>query len=112
MNYARPHHRRKALAMEWKKVNRPPSPEFKQFQKDSKWFRDNFSDLKAHYPDQCVAVYHGKVVGASPDSIALVDELSDKGLPVGHIYFHYIHGDNAYPQVLGSSLHWPALKQD
>ena len=97
--------------MEWKKVDRPPSPEFLQFQKDSKWFRDNYSELKAQYPDQCVAVYHGKVVGTSPDSIALVDELGDQGLPVGHIYFHYIHGTD-YPRVLGSSLHWPAVKQD
>ena len=101
--------------MEWKKVNRPPSPEFLQFQKDSKWFRDHYSELKAQHPDHCVAVYHGKVVGASPDSIALVDELSEKGLPVGNVYFHYIHGDDN-PRVLGSSLRWPAhwftVKQD
>ena len=97
--------------MEWKKVNRPPSPEFLQFQKDSKWFRDNLSELKAQYPDQCVAVYHGKVVGASPDGRALVDELSAKGMHVGDIYFHYVYVSD-YPRVLGSSLHWPALKQD
>ncbi len=98
--------------MEWKKVDKPPSPEFLQFQKDSKWFRDNYSELKSQYSDQCIAVYHGEVVGTSPNGRSLVDELSDKGLPVGHIYFHYIYGDDAYPQVLGSSLHWPAVKQD
>ena len=91
--------------MEWRKVDKPPSPEFKQFQKDGKWLRDHYSELKAQYPDHCITVYYGEVIGASPDSISLVDELSAKGLPVGDIYFHYIHGDDAHPQVLGSSLH-------
>lgn len=97
--------------MEWKKVDRPPSPEFEQFQKDGLWLREHYPELKEQYPDHLVAVYQGKVVGASRDGTALLDDMEANGLPIGHIYFFYING-NDYPRVLGSSVHWPAVNRN
>ena len=91
--------------MEWRKVDRPPSPEFLQFQKDSKWFRDHYDEVKAQYPDQWIGVFHEKVVGASPDYRTLFKELKAKGYNLGNVYFRHIR-IKEYPRVLGSSIRW------
>ena len=93
--------------MEWRKVNKPPSPEFKQFQKDGKWLRDHYSELKAQYPDQHIGIFHEKVVGASPDYTALLKELKAKGYDLGNVYFDHVQ-TKVYPRrYWGTSVPWP-----
>lgn len=91
--------------MEWKKVNRPPSPEFLQFRKDGKWLRDHYGEVKAQYPDLWIGVFHEKVVGASPDYRTLFKELKSKGYNLGNVYFDHVQID-AYPRIGGSSIRW------
>ena len=91
--------------MEWKKVNRPPSPEFLQFQKDGKWLRDHYDEVKAQYPDQHIGVFHERVVGASPDYKVLLKELKAEGYNLGNVYFDHVQ-INVYPRILGSSIRW------
>ena len=89
--------------MKWEKVVEPTSPELTRFHNDALWFSEHFGELKAQYPDQWVGVYDMEVVGASPDGMTILDEIQANGLPVGHVFFHYIPS-NAYPRVFGSSL--------
>ena len=93
--------------MEWKKVDRPPSPEFLQFQKDGKWLRDHYDEVKAQYPDQWVGVFNEKVVGASPDGTAILKELKAKGYDLGNVYFQHIK-TKVYPRrYWGTSVPGP-----
>ena len=91
--------------MEWKKVNRPPSPESLQYRKDSKWFRENYTELKEQYADNWVGVYKQEVVGVSPDGMTILDEMEAEGYDVGHVFFSYIHSEEI-PRVFGSSIRW------
>ena len=91
--------------MEWRKVVEPPSPEFVQFRKDSKWFSEHCDELAEQYADNWVGVYKQEVIGASPDSVKLIKELRAKGYNVGHVFFYYLAGEEI-PRVLGSSLNW------
>ena len=91
--------------MEWKKVTEPLSPESLQYRKDSKWFRENYTELKEQYADNWVGVYKQEVVGASPDGMTILDELEAEGFDVGHVFFHYIHSEE-HPRIFGSSIRW------
>ena len=55
--------------------------EYKQFTRDSLYFKVHAEELKAKYPDCYVAVFEGRVRAASPDREAVLDELRRKGIP-------------------------------
>ena len=96
--------------MEWKKINRPPSPEMERFHNDGLWISEHYAKLRAQYPDQWVGVYDKKVVGASSGT-EVVSELKAQGFNVGEVYFKYIYATDT-PRVWGSFFRWLPVEQD
>lgn len=64
--------------------------EYKQFTKDSRYFKVHSEDLKRKYADCYVAVFKGRVRAASPDREVMLAELQRKGIPSQRAAIHYI----------------------
>ena len=64
--------------------------EYKQYSKDSRYFKVHGEALKKKYPDCYVAVFKGRVRAASPDRAVVLDELQRKGIPSQRTAIHYI----------------------
>ena len=54
------------------------------FDRDTAYFEKHREELLRRFPDQWVAVYGERLVGAGPDRDALVRELRARGVPVEH----------------------------
>ena len=59
--------------------------ELQKFTKDGQFLDVHYEELLEEYPEQWVAVFDEKVVGAGPDFDRLLDDLQARGLPLGRI---------------------------
>jgi hypothetical protein len=64
--------------------------ELQRFKKDTAYYEAHHDELLEKYPEQWVAIYNQKVVGASPDYEQLLNDLQAKGYSVGHVFVHYL----------------------
>ena len=53
---------------------------------DALYFEAHREELLKRYPEQWVAILKGEVVGADPNFDRLLDQLQDKGLPLGDVF--------------------------
>ncbi len=59
--------------------------DLQRFKKDTAYYEAHHEELLQQYPEQWVAVYNQKVIGASPDYERLLDDVQAKGYSVGHV---------------------------
>ena len=60
--------------------------ELELFRRDIDYYEAHQEELLKQYPEQWVAVFNEQVVGASADYERLLDELQEKGVPLGSVY--------------------------
>ena len=63
--------------------------ELQRFKKGTAYYEAHHDELLEKYPEQWVAIYNQKVVGASPDYERLLDDLEGKDIPVERTLFKY-----------------------
>lgn len=76
--------------------------ELDRFHKDGLWFSEHYDELIEQYPDQWVAIFNKKVVGASPDPDQLFADLKTKGVPINHAFFKFMSTEEvnwAFPSL-------------
>jgi hypothetical protein len=61
-----------------------------RFQRDAEYFDQHRQELLQTYPEQWVAVYHQRVVGAAKSPRKLVEHLKRKGIPPGLVFRDYV----------------------
>jgi hypothetical protein len=64
--------------------------ELQRFKKDTAYYEAHQDELLEKYPEQWVAIYNQKVVGASSDYEELLDYLQAKGYSVGHVLVQHL----------------------
>lgn len=57
---------------------------------DALWFGEHYKELRSLYPDQWVAVYRKKVVGADEDAELLISNLHSRNVPIENTYFKFM----------------------
>ena len=65
-------------------------PELELYHADALWFGEHYKELRSLYPDQWVAVYRKKVVGADEDAEFLISDLNSRNVPIENTYFKFI----------------------
>ena len=65
-------------------------PELELYHADALWFGAHYKELKSQYPDQWVAVYRKKVVGADEDAEFLISDLNSRNVPIENTYFSFM----------------------
>ena len=64
--------------------------ELQRFKKDTAYYEAHHDELLEKYPEQWVAIYNQKVVGASPDYEQLLTDLEGKGVPIERTLFKHL----------------------
>ena len=64
--------------------------ELARFHRDTQYYEGHYAELLERYPEQWVAIYHERVVGAAPDFDELLDDLQTKEIPVGHVFVEHL----------------------
>lgn len=67
--------------------------ELDRYNKDMDHFYRHRPQLLEQYPEQWVAIYNQRVVGAAKDIESLVKDLKEQGLEPGHVFVKYLTGD-------------------
>lgn len=60
------------------------------FQKDVGYYEGNREKLLEEYPEQWVAIYNQKVVGAAPDVQQLLTDLKQRGIPTERLLVRHV----------------------
>ena len=60
--------------------------ELQRFQRDVDYFQSHQEELLSKHPDQWVAIYDQKVVGAAQDP----EQLEEQGVPIEHALFEHL----------------------
>lgn len=63
--------------------------EIERFTADLKYFDAHRRELSAQYPDQWVAIYRGRVVGAAAEHEQLLAQLEKSGVPSGSAFIDF-----------------------
>lgn len=61
-----------------------------EFEKNQKWFMENFDNILKKYREKFVAVWHQKVVGANPDLKRLSKNVREKTKDAKGVYIGYV----------------------
>ena len=64
--------------------------ELQRFKKDTAYYEAHYEELLKKYPEQWVAIFNQKVVGASPDYEQLLAELEERGVPTERTLFKHL----------------------
>lgn len=64
--------------------------EFRKFEKNMKWFQDNYEELRVLYAGQYVAVNDGKVVMHGEDARALIKKLRAEFGDIGAFVIEFV----------------------
>ena len=64
--------------------------QLQRFKRDTAYYEQHREELLEKYPEQWVAIFREKVVGASPDLDQLFDDLESKGVPLGQGLIEYL----------------------
>ena len=64
--------------------------ELKRFSRDTAYYEGHHEELLQKYPEQWVAIFNEKVVGASPDYEQLLTDLLGKHVPIEHALFKHL----------------------
>lgn len=68
-----------------------------RFQRDVDYYQAHYEELLEQYPEQWVAIFQEKVVGASPDLEDLLNDLKQHGVPVESVLTEYLtHKDEIW----------------
>jgi len=70
-----------------------------QFNKDHNWLSEYHAELLEKYPDQWVAVFKEKIVGAGPDLNQIIEDLRGQGIDTGRVAISLIE-TNPRPLIL------------
>ena len=70
---------------------------------DTLWFNKHNMELMRQYPEQWIAVYRQKVVGAAPELCDLMAQLKEKGIDQEVIFFEQMTKD----EILISDVYDP-----
>lgn len=73
--------------------------ELKKFDRNVRWFQENYKELKKKYPGEYVAVYNEQVIMHDTDVKAIIDELKKRFEDIGTIVIEYI-SDEKYELIL------------
>ncbi len=63
--------------------------EIERFTADMEYFDQHRRELAHRFPDQWVAVYQGRVIGAATELDRLLSRLAKKGIPRGRAFVDY-----------------------
>ena len=64
--------------------------QMEQFDRESAYFVAHQEELLREYPDQWVAIYGERVVGADPDRTQLVADLRRQGVPTDRTFIEFM----------------------
>jgi len=64
--------------------------EFKQFERNMKWFQDNYDKLRDLYADEFVAINNNKVIMHNKDARSLIRSLRDKYVDIGAFVIEFV----------------------
>lgn len=64
--------------------------ELRGFQQETRYYEEHYEELLAEYPEQWVAIFNQKVVGASPDYDQLLADLEGAGVPIDRTLFKFL----------------------
>jgi len=64
--------------------------EFSRFEKNMKWFQNNYEKLREFYAGEYVAVNDGKVVMHNKDARALINSLRDEYEAIGAFVIEFV----------------------
>jgi len=66
--------------------------ELEQFEADMQWICDHYEELKARYPDEFVAVLHGRLIAHNSQIEVLLEGLRSRyEEQMGHIAIKFIY---------------------
>ncbi|GEM_PF-1130081 len=74
-----------------------------RFQRDIDYYKAHYDELLEQYAEQWVAIFQEKVLGASPDLEALLNDLKQRGFPVGSVLIEYLTRKD---DILIPSIFW------
>ncbi len=60
--------------------------ELRRFSRDVDYYQAHREDLLSKYPDQWVAIFNQRVVGAHSDYERLLDQLEENHVPLGRVF--------------------------
>lgn len=60
--------------------------ELRRFRRDVDYYQAHQGDLLRQYPEQWVAIFNERVVGADPDYDRVLDQAKAKGISVGRVF--------------------------
>lgn len=64
--------------------------EFRAFEKNMKWFQDNYEKLREQYAGQYVAINKGKVVMHGENAKALIEKLREEYGDIGAFVVEFV----------------------
>ncbi len=64
--------------------------ELDRFQQDIDYYQTHWGELLSEYPEQWVAIFNERVVGASTGLDELLAKVKRKGIPVGRCLVEYV----------------------
>lgn len=64
--------------------------ELQRFQRDIDYYQTHYEELLEQYPEQWVAIFNQRVVGADPDARKLFNDLKGRGIPLGQTLTEYV----------------------
>jgi hypothetical protein len=64
--------------------------EFERFERNMKWFHDNYEKLKAEYAGEYVAIDEGRVVGHDRDARVLIKRLRERHEDIGAFVIEFV----------------------
>ncbi len=61
-----------------------------RFQRDIDYYQAHYEELLEQYPEQWVAIFNERVVGADPDARKLFNDVKGLGIPLGSTLVKYL----------------------